>query len=129
MARRVLLADDKRYIRELVEMVLHLAGFEVLLAGDGADSLRLARLERPDAVLLDIVLPRLDGRDVCDDACDEIRADPELRDTLVIYFSSIDEDELRKMRCADAYHTKGNLVGLAGFLTELLEGRGMGHRA
>ena len=62
--RRVLVADDEPDVRYLVEFSLELAGFEVLVAGDGEEALRIAREESPDLVLLDWMMPKLDGLDV-----------------------------------------------------------------
>jgi two-component system OmpR family response regulator len=58
---RLLVVDDEPSIRELLTASLRFAGFEVVPAGDGAEALRLAELQRPDLVVLDVMLPDLDG--------------------------------------------------------------------
>jgi diguanylate cyclase (GGDEF)-like protein len=58
---RILIADDEEDIRAFLEITLGLAGFEVLQARDGVEALELARSERPDVVVLDVMMPRLDG--------------------------------------------------------------------
>ena len=63
-ARRVLLAEDDRFLRRAAEARLRQHGLEVLTAVDGEEALRLARAERPDLVLLDVVMPRLQGFEV-----------------------------------------------------------------
>jgi DNA-binding response OmpR family regulator len=63
-AKRILLAEDDRFLRRAAEARLRQQGFEVLTATDGEEALRVARAERPDLVLLDVVMPRLQGFDV-----------------------------------------------------------------
>ncbi|MGV9311966.1 response regulator [Streptomyces sp. NPDC003691] len=58
---RVLVVDDNRVIRQLIRVNLELEGFEVVTAADGAECLEVVRQVRPDAVTLDVVMPRLDG--------------------------------------------------------------------
>jgi CheY-like chemotaxis protein len=58
---RVLVADDEPPIRLLCEVNLALAGMEVLKAADGMEALEVARAEAPDLILLDLMMPRLDG--------------------------------------------------------------------
>ena len=61
MSARVLVADDDEDMRTYLEVALQLAGFEVLLAVDGAEAVQLARTVRPDVVLLDVMMPVMDG--------------------------------------------------------------------
>src|ERR671935_496497 len=66
MAPRIVLAvDDEPAVREAVERALRLDGFEVDVAGDGREAIRRLAVVRPDAVLLDVLLPELDGLEVC----------------------------------------------------------------
>jgi two-component system response regulator MtrA len=62
---RILLVEDDPSIREVTALGLRAAGFEVLTAADGADGVDRWRRERPDLVLLDVMLPKLDGLEVC----------------------------------------------------------------
>ena len=62
---RILVVDDERPVREAVERALRLEGYEVELAADGRDALRQVRESGPDAVVLDVLMPRLDGIQVC----------------------------------------------------------------
>jgi len=62
---RVLVVDDEPNIRELVQVALKFHGCAVNTAGTGADALRLAESSRPDLIVLDVVLPDLDGFEVC----------------------------------------------------------------
>ncbi|WTL24650.1 response regulator [Streptomyces sp. NBC_01498] len=58
---RVLVVDDNRVIRQLIRVNLELEGFEVVTAADGAECLEVVHRVRPDAITLDVVMPRLDG--------------------------------------------------------------------
>jgi len=62
---RILLVEDDPSIREVTALGLRAAGFEVLTAADGAEGVDRWRRERPDLVLLDVMLPKLDGLEVC----------------------------------------------------------------
>jgi len=90
MSLRVLVADDEPAITELVAMILGFAGYAVTRAHDGEEALRLARETRPDVVLLDVMMPKLDGREVCR----AIKRDDALRDTPVMLLSSADEADV-----------------------------------
>ena len=65
MDARILLVEDDPSIREVTALGLRAAGFEVLTAADGAEGVDRWRRERPDLVLLDVMLPKLDGLEVC----------------------------------------------------------------
>jgi len=65
MDARILLVEDDPSIREVTAIGLRNAGFEVETAADGAAGLERWRVDRPDLVLLDVMLPRLDGLEVC----------------------------------------------------------------
>jgi two-component system, OmpR family, alkaline phosphatase synthesis response regulator PhoP len=62
---RVLVAEDERDVAELIRYTLAREGFEVILATNGADALRQVRESRPDLVLLDLMLPQLNGWELC----------------------------------------------------------------
>jgi DNA-binding response OmpR family regulator len=65
VSKTILVIDDEPKIAELCRDYLAAAGFQVLMAGDGPTGLALARRERPDLVVLDLMLPGMDGLDVC----------------------------------------------------------------
>ena len=86
MPQRILVVDDDRQIVRLVSAYLEHAGFQTLTAYDGATALRLARTERPDLMVLDLMLPDVDGADLTR----TIRADPHLASMPIIIASSRD---------------------------------------
>ncbi len=61
---RILLVEDDRFLRRAAEAALRRHGFTVLTAADGEEGLRLARAEQPDLVLLDLIMPGLQGFEV-----------------------------------------------------------------
>lgn len=65
MERRVLIVDDEREIAELIEIYLRNEGFQTSIAGDGEEALELYGREPYDLVILDIMMPRMDGLEVC----------------------------------------------------------------
>ncbi|MFZ5899323.1 MAG: response regulator [Bacillota bacterium] len=65
MTRRVLVVDDEKAIVRLVTFNLEKEGFVTFKACDGEEALRIVREEKPDLVILDIMLPRIDGFEVC----------------------------------------------------------------
>lgn len=65
MSKRILLVDDEPDILELVIPMLENAGYEVLAAADGQEALEKARSQKPDLIILDLMLPKLDGYSVC----------------------------------------------------------------
>lgn len=61
MARTILVVDDEKRLRELVRAYLEQEGFRVVTAGDGQEALYVARYEKPDLIILDLMMPVLDG--------------------------------------------------------------------
>lgn len=70
--RKVLLADDDPGLRRLVGTTLGSDDFDLLQAADGGEALEVARRERPDLILLDVNMPRLNGFEVCR----QLKSDP-----------------------------------------------------
>src|ERR1041385_354432 len=63
--KHVLVVDDEAHIREVVEYALVREGFRVSLASDGQAALDLSKRDAPDLVVLDVMLPEIDGLEVC----------------------------------------------------------------
>ena len=68
--RKILVADDENSIREILSIQLARMGYEVVLAVDGAEAVAAYEAEKPDLILMDVMMPRLNGLD----ACQKIRA-------------------------------------------------------
>jgi two-component system, OmpR family, response regulator MprA len=64
-AMRLLVVDDEAPVREALALVLDLSGFEVTTAADGSEAIRTLAADSPDAVILDVLMPGLDGLEVC----------------------------------------------------------------
>lgn len=85
MARRVLIIDDEEDIREVAALSLEtVAGWDVLVAGSGAAGIAKARENRPDAILLDVMMPGMDGPTTFQ----ELRSLPETADIPVILLTA-----------------------------------------
>ncbi|HRL10812.1 MAG TPA: response regulator [Aggregatilineales bacterium] len=61
----ILVAEDERDIRELIEFTLNFAGHKVTLAANGADAVTLAQQVKPDLILMDVRMPKLTGYEAC----------------------------------------------------------------
>ncbi len=94
---RILLVDDSRVTREVTKVFLVNSQVKLLEARNGEDALRLIREERPDVVIADLQMPRLDGVGLCN----SIGADPLLSDIPVIILTSRTDPATRE-RCMAA---------------------------
>jgi DNA-binding response OmpR family regulator len=105
MARKILVAEDDPNIVLSLEFLLRTAGHDVTIAADGAAALALAESLRPDLLLLDVMLPAVDGFEVCR----RIRQNHLTRDTKILMLTARGrESEMKKGLAtgADAYITK-----------------------
>ncbi|MEZ7006935.1 response regulator [Streptomyces sp. AD55] len=111
---RILVVDDNKVIRQLIRVNLELEGFEVVTAADGAECLEVVHQVCPDAVTLDVVMPRLDGIGTAA----RLRADPRTRDLPLAIVSACTQGEVDAgfAAGADAFLPKpfepAELVGL-----------------
>ena len=109
---RILVVDDEPDIREFVQYNLVKAGYEVACATNGRDALAMAADFRPHLVLMDMMMPEMDGRE----ACRQLRANPATAKAMIVFLSAVcEEDSL--VECyeagADDYITKPfNIVEL-----------------
>ena len=86
----ILVVEDDPSLRELFRTALTSAGYAVVAVEDGIDALRRVEHKAPQAVVLDLALPRLDGRDVSR----ELRASPGTRDIPIVVVSGTDMNDL-----------------------------------
>ena len=68
--KKILIADDEASIREILSIQLARMGYEVLIAGDGAEALAVYEKEKPDLIIMDVMMPRMNGLE----SCQKIRA-------------------------------------------------------
>ena len=91
--KSILLVEDDEFLAELYATKLNLEGFEVSLAVDGEKGLKLAKEVEPDLVLLDIILPKMDGFEVLKG----IKADSKIKNIPVILLTNLSQkDEVQK---------------------------------
>mgnify|MGYP003470120619 CR=1 FL=1 len=105
MTHKVLIADDEPNIVISLEYLMKRAGYDVSIARDGQEAIDAIRRERPRLVLLDVMMPKKSGHDVCQ----ELRADESIKDTLVLMLTAKgrDTDVDKGLGVgADAYMTK-----------------------
>ena len=105
VSKRILVVDDEMYIVNILDFTLHGEGWEVVSANNGEDALRTLLKFEPDLVILDVMMPRIDGVEVCR----AIKAREESADTPVILLSAKDRDKDREEGLeagADLYLTK-----------------------
>src|SRR5437763_17067015 len=84
---RVLIADDNPQGAELLEAYLADSGYELRTAADGEQTLEAVAAWHPDLILLDIMMPRISGFEVCK----RLRADPATRDIAVLTVTALDQ--------------------------------------
>jgi DNA-binding response OmpR family regulator len=111
--RRVLVVDDERSIRMLCRVNLRASGMEVLEADDGNEGLELARRERPDLILLDVMMPGLDGWSVAR----ELAADKSTKEIPIIFITA---------RADPADRRLGEQLGGVGYVVKPFDPVGIG---
>ena len=105
MNQKILIADDEQNIVISLEFLMKREGFDVVVANDGEEAVQRIRAERPDLVLLDVMMPKKTGFEVCQ----EVKADPALAAVRVLMLTAKGRDtEVAKGLAlgADAYMTK-----------------------
>lgn len=84
---RILIADDNEQNRELLDAYLADEDFEILMAADGQETLEMVDANEPDLILLDIMMPRMSGYEVCE----KLKADTEKRKIPVLMVTALNE--------------------------------------
>ena len=103
--KKILIADDKPEVVELVRVSLEGEDYEIVDASDGKETLKRVRLEKPDLILLDVVMPKMDGFEVCR----QLKKDPQTQEIPIIMLTAkgqeVDKEKARQAGASD-YVTK-----------------------
>jgi two-component system, OmpR family, alkaline phosphatase synthesis response regulator PhoP len=105
MAKKILIADDEQNIVISLEFLMKREGYDVSIAADGEEAVARIRAQKPDLVLLDVMMPKKSGFEVCQ----EVKADPALQSVRILMLTAKGRDtEVAKGLAlgADAYMTK-----------------------
>lgn len=86
--KKILIADDEPDILEIIQYNLQKEGYEVATARDGDDALVKAKAGQPDLIVLDIMMPKKNGVEVCE----ILRAQPNFKDTLIIFLTALNDE-------------------------------------
>ncbi len=105
MSKKILIADDEQNIVISVEFLMKREGFVVSIANDGEEALARIREDKPDLVLLDVMMPKKNGFDVCQ----EVRADAALAGVRILMLTA---------RGRDTEVAKGMALGADGYMTK-----------
>lgn len=126
MALKILVCDDERHIVRLIQVNLEKIGYQVVTAYDGKEGLEKIKAERPNLVVLDVMMPYMDGFEVLK----SLRKDPEFMDLPVIMLTAKaqDKDVFEGYHYgADMYLTKPfNPVELVTFVKRIADNQGSG---
>jgi two-component system, OmpR family, alkaline phosphatase synthesis response regulator PhoP len=85
---KILIADDEPDILEIIQYNLKREGYEVITAKDGDEALMKAKATRPDLIILDIMMPKKNGVEVCE----ILRSQPAFKDTLIIFLTALNDE-------------------------------------
>jgi CheY-like chemotaxis protein len=119
----ILLVEDDPFMRRLFSKVFEANGYKVVMAEDGLEGLRQARQAGPDIIVLDVMLPKIDGYKVCR----ILKSDPRSKEIPIILHTARmgeKEEKVGKEAGADAFMVKNNsLNDLLSTLQELISKR------
>lgn len=106
MAKKIMVVDDEPHLVELLGAILETEGYEVIRCHDGREALEKLEAVKPDLAILDMMMPGMSGREVCE----QIRKNPKTKDIKVIFltvarFSETGKDVLKELKVFD-YITK-----------------------
>ncbi len=90
---KVLIVDDETHIIKIIAYKLRGAGYDVASAADGVEALELVRADRPDLILLDVMMPRMDGFQ----ALEALKGDPATRD-IPVFLLTVKSREVDRQR-------------------------------
>lgn len=103
--KRILIADDEPDIVEIVQYNLAKEGYEIATAKDGDDALTKAKSQKPDLIILDIMMPKRTGVEVCE----ILRSQPAYKDTLIVFLTALSDE---------GSHIKGLEMGGDDYVTK-----------
>ncbi|MCK4419050.1 response regulator [Candidatus Aerophobetes bacterium] len=103
--KKILIADDHPKAVELVRVTLEGRNYEIVDASNGKETLKKARLEKPDLVLLDVVMPKMDGFEVCR----KLKKDPQTKEIPIIMLTAKGQAVDKK---------KGRQIGARDYITK-----------
>src|SRR5690606_36687344 len=86
--QKILIVDDEPDILELIEYNLKKEGYQVYLANNGQEGIAIAKKVQPDLIILDIMMPKMDGIE----ACRIMRAIPEFKSTFMVFLTARSEE-------------------------------------
>src|SRR3984893_2429909 len=86
--KKILIADDEPDILEIIQYNLTKEGYDVITAKDGDEALGKAKIVRPDLIILDIMMPKKNGVEVCE----ILRSQPGFKDTLIIFLTALSDE-------------------------------------
>ncbi|MBM2824614.1 MAG: two-component system, OmpR family, alkaline phosphatase synthesis response regulator PhoP [Dehalococcoidales bacterium] len=105
MPKVILVVEDDPSSMKLVIDILQVSGYETIEATDGEQGVRLAKDNKPDLILMDIMMPRMDGYT----ACTVIKSDQETRNIPIVFLTAVDYALNKRL---------GNMVGGVGYITK-----------
>lgn len=105
MTRKILIADDEQNIVISLEFLMKREGYAVSIANDGEEAVAMIRSEQPDLVLLDVMMPKKSGFEVCQ----EIKSDPRLQSVRILMLTA---------KGRDTEVAKGLALGADGYMTK-----------
>jgi two-component system alkaline phosphatase synthesis response regulator PhoP len=103
--KKILIADDEPDILEVIQYNLVKEGYEVATARDGDDALSKARTSHPDLIILDIMMPKKTGVEVCE----ILRTQPTFKDTLILFLTALNDEN---------FHIKGLETGADDYVNK-----------
>lgn len=107
--KKIIIAEDEPVLIEMYKLYFERAGYEVLKAGNGRECIDFVKKEKPNIILLDILMPKLDGWEVLK----QLKADPETKQVPILVFSNLGQtQEIQKGLDlgADDYVIKSNMT-------------------
>jgi CheY-like chemotaxis protein len=121
--KRILLVEDDRFLRKAAEVRLRRAGYTVITAADGEEAIATASAMRPDLVLLDLIMPRMQGFEVLR----VLRTQPTMHGVPIVVLTNLSQDADRERAMthgASGYLIKANmsLDALAEAVGDVLKG-------